>query len=458
MRSFTRSWNKVALLVTAVAASFLLPGADADQAIGFEAQIVKIKPPIKGYTYPSVDLGRSSSKKDNRATATRWRVVENTGNCCENFVTTTPQGRILDFGGSYINFSDDRGRTWRSVRPNEPLINGEGAIALAPGGDIVGVEWDPYSGDHLLSFKYEAKEKKWYYNEIPVHTPFFDREWIVAVPGPFTIGPVTTPYITFVRGAWPSKELWFVSLDGINYTQVSSKFVDSVMNDRVTKLKPVANPQNDWTQPNSETGITPLGNGAALAAPDWPFDGGDGGWSVLGKDMKWHEFTFGKKNPRGRYQLDSKGRLHNLIPQKDNFVYRISANAGKTWSSTNVKLPADHTIENIDFRANRAVGIAAVGIHSHDGQKKKDRDILYKLNIRTNRARVTDYYQIGKANVDGSSGVGAEVRFDFETVTIFPDGRVAVSFYDSTTVGKSSLTGDPQLRPALAIEVKTTRR
>jgi len=56
--------------------------------------------------------------------------------------------------------------------------------------------------------------------------------------------------------------------------------------------------------------------------------------------------------------------------------------------------------------------------------------------------------------VDGSSGVGADVRFDFETVAIFPDGRVAMSFYDTTTADNTT----ERIRPALAIELETTVR
>jgi hypothetical protein len=28
--------------------------------------------------------------------------------------------------------------SWKSVRPIEPLYNGEGAVTIAPGGDVVG--------------------------------------------------------------------------------------------------------------------------------------------------------------------------------------------------------------------------------------------------------------------------------------------------------------------------------
>ena len=47
--------------------------------------------------------------------------------------------------------------------------------------------------------------------------------------------------------------------------------------------------------------------------------------------------------------------------------------------------------------------------------------------------------------------MGASVRFDFETVTIFPDGRLAVSFYDSTTTSLNA-AGEERISPAVAIE------
>ena len=92
---------------------------------------------------------------------------------------------------------------------------------------------------------------------------------MTVVPGPFSIDGQTVPYITFLKGGYPSKELWLWSSDGLNYTEASSKFVDATRNGTVTKwLTTKADSTFDWTQPISETGLTPLGNGAALAAPD----------------------------------------------------------------------------------------------------------------------------------------------------------------------------------------------
>jgi hypothetical protein len=76
--------------------------------------------------------------------------------------------------------------------------------------------------------------------------------------------------------------------------------------------------------------------------------------------------------------------------------------------------------------------------------------MLFKLDITKPKPRLIGFYQVGLGDVNGSSGVGADVRFDFETVTILPDGRVAMSFYDTTTVVGGGV------QPALALEGETT--
>ena len=101
---------------------------------------------------------RRSPAAMRRATATTpaTGARKSTGNCCENHLGISPQGRLFDIGGSYVNYSDNRGQTWKSVQPIDPLVNGEGSMAVAPNGDIVAMTWDPYSGDRWESYKYNA--------------------------------------------------------------------------------------------------------------------------------------------------------------------------------------------------------------------------------------------------------------------------------------------------------------
>lgn len=377
--------------------------------------------------------------------------METTGNCCENYVTVSSQGRLLDFGGTYVNFSDDRGQTWRQVRPQTPLVNGEGSIVNAPDGDVLGVGWDPYSGDHLQSYKYEADTGQWRYDELPVHQPFYDREWLAVVPGPVTIDGTTYPWVSLLKGGFPSKEVWYYSTDGLDYTHVTSKFVEQMLSGATTPayLDTTAEASHDWTQPNTNGAMTPLGGGDALAAPDQ----GDQWYHLDGQTFGWSGFSYPDgTTPEGIHQVDSAGRLHEVVrkPGDGAFAYRVSDDGGRSWRSTTVSLPANHVIEEIDFRANAAAGVAAVGIHGHDNTEDADQDLAYKLDISRPRPRLARSYEVGLGDVNGASGVGEDVRFDFETVGIFPDGRIVLSFYDSTT------TTDGDVQPALAIEQNTT--
>ena len=427
----------VALLILLPLAS--LP-ASAVAPPNLEAAVIEADFPSVVKTFPGLD--HSGGKA--RPIKTDWRIFQSTGNCCENYLTSDSSGRLYDFGGSYINFTEDRGKTWKQVRPLTPLVNGEGAIAAAPGGDIVGVQWDPYSGDHLLSFKYDAEQEKWLYAEIPVHVPFYDREWIGVVPGPVTVLGETVPYVSFIKGAWPAKEVWFFSTDGLNYDTVDSKYAQqTIFGDTTKTLKAKRHKDMDWIQPNSNGGMTPLGIGRMLASPDTISVGQSSNWAVFEGDFgKWSTYT---KNLEGRFQVDSAGRIHNVIPNEGSFLYRISTDAGKSWSKVKVDLPAEHVIEEIDFRAHKQIGIAAVAIHAHNGKASTDADLLYKLDIERDTAKLITFNEVGLGDLDGASGVGASIRFDFETVTIMPDGRVAMSFYDSTTGN----------RPLMALEERT---
>src|SRR5712692_2968196 len=150
----------------------------------------------------------------------------------------------------------------RALALPAPLVNGEGAVDLAPNGDVVAIGWDPYSGDHLQSFKYEAFSGKWWWTEEPLHTPFYDREWVTVIPGPFSIDGATYPYISFLKGGYPSKEDWLYSTDGLTYTNVSSKFVDDTLNGTKSEPLPTAKLASaDWTQGNTNAGLAALGAG-----------------------------------------------------------------------------------------------------------------------------------------------------------------------------------------------------
>ena len=57
--------------------------------------------------------------RTNETTNTSWAVFDASkgGNCCEHYLATTIEGQILNIGGEYPVFSEDRGHTWDTYIP-----------------------------------------------------------------------------------------------------------------------------------------------------------------------------------------------------------------------------------------------------------------------------------------------------------------------------------------------------
>src|ERR1051326_323563 len=95
-----------ATVAAAIAAGFAGAGA-AVEGVGIPAQVVSVTKETSIQTHPTTDYGTSPSAADDREGTTQWRVVKDTGNCCENEMTTSKEGRLFNVGGSFINYTDD---------------------------------------------------------------------------------------------------------------------------------------------------------------------------------------------------------------------------------------------------------------------------------------------------------------------------------------------------------------
>jgi hypothetical protein len=192
--------------------------------------------------------------------------------------------------------------------------------------------------------------------------------------------------------------------------------------------------------------MTPLAGGYLLARPE-DYVSVQSGWALFdGANLRWSTLEFPPGHDlEGMIHSDSRGRLHRVVPGAGSFDYGISSDGGATWISTTVDLPVGSSIENVDFKANGAIGVAAVAIHSRDGARQVDRDFVYKLDVTTDQPVLTRFFRVGLGDLNAGAGINADVRFDFETVALLPDGRVAVSFNDSK-----------HLTPAVAIEQTTS--
>ena len=143
--------------------------------------------------------------EDHSIGESNWAVFGNEegGNCCEHYLAVTKEGWILNFGGEYPTWSEDRGRTWQEYVPSmfsqlgclepKPTVPGqeglgEGSIVQATNGDLIAMGWFPYpsssGADQFYAFFYDSDDKEWSwcFNRTP--EPFYDRSWQVEVIGP----------------------------------------------------------------------------------------------------------------------------------------------------------------------------------------------------------------------------------------------------------------------------------
>lgn len=417
--------------------------ADDTNGTRLDAEVTEVEKPTRIREYPTYD------GEGNRAGSQTWRVVRGTGNCCENYLAGAPSGALYDAGGMYVFESPDDGRTWRRVAPSTPWPQtAEGAISAAPNGDVVAVDWNPYSGDRLVAFKYDADDSAWYYNEVPLKTPFYDREWLAVLPGPFTVDGTEWPYLVLMKGGYPSDDaVLYASVDGLNYTIATSRTVDSEASGSVeTYLDDVPDASIlDWTQPHTESYFTPLGDGRCLT--DETAFSARAGFTEIGSDhclmrddsdgdVSWYGFDTPAGLPQGRFQTDSRGYLHAVQFETDStFVYRYSTDGGKNWTEYRRDLPGNYEVREgmlWDFKVHGGNEMAALAVHATDPEAAVDQDMVFRFtDVRPGSDPSVEVLYLGKADVSYVVGVSTAERYDFATLAILPDGRVATSYADA---------------------------
>ncbi len=428
----------------------------AAQASGVGA-VMPLPATVEAVKFSTVEEAfRTYSADGTELAATPFRVVSNSGNCCENYLTTTPLGQLIDYGGTYIHLSNDDGKTWQRVKPTTPLVNGEGTVAVAPNGDILGVGWDPYTGDHLQSFKYEAATARWTWAEQPLHTPFYDREWIAIVPGPIDVGGKTYPYVSVLRGGYPSKDIYQISTDGLTYTGLSSKQIDTPLNGTISAaLAPVVSAHSDYGQTITDTNIAPLGERAIISGPELltglpPANSCTTKTWLAQADLRWGCYKPAEGPPVQWHAVDSSARLHATTwSPSGNVAYLTSIDGGRTVQEIDIPLPAGYQVLNDghrDLKANAAAGFVAITTHAQNMATSASQDFVFVYRYDADSAPVLErFYRIGLGDLKSGVGVSSTApRFDFSTVAILPDGRIAASFNDSK-----------RRSPAVAVQMPT---
>ena len=373
----------------------------------------------------------------NETTTTDWAVFLRAqgGNGAEHYLATTSKGWIMNLGGEYPTWSEDRGKTWQDYRPiTEPVDGlGEGAIIETPDGNVVANSWYPYTGDKLYSYFLDTNSHQWTWAPNRPLAVFYDRSWQAVVPGPITAFEGTTPWASLiVSNFWSSSDVgYIVSQDGVAYTawEHPSRAQGSVSFD--LDFEPGI--MWDFLTPHREMDATPIPTGGLLM----PNHFGPGESAYLDTNLIWRVYTppSGVSIPAPHLVIDSTGALHSVGRNGNILTYHMSVDGGRSWASRDFTW-GENQIDEWEFQADGAHELAVVNMRvevQEDGESV-DKDIIFHIRDYKESLEPDTITLIGQGDADATSGLGNDFRFDFASLGILPDGGVVVAFQDSTDI------------------------
>ncbi len=394
--------------------------------------------------------------RTNETTNTTWAVFNKDygGNCCEHYIATTIEGDIMNIGGEYPVYTEDRGHAWdtyipgvlpdtqcRTFVPTNPGQEGlgEGSIVQATNGDIISMTWFPYIGadgkiDKFYALLYDDSEEewKWCYNRIT--EPFYDRSWQVEV-----VGPISS---SLGSGDWASiivSNFWHqtqnaggqISVDGLNYYPFQfpnrgggEPTIELDLNFTEADLPAYY----DVNKPHKEMRSFPLPSGGLLF-PNY-YDNGNAAY--MDTTLSWNELEV--QFPSEYCQIDSTGLIHCMKNTGTDFTHFISSDGANSWQNYTYQMGNVSTsIEEWEFQANGELDLFVLNIR-YQSSEGPDVDMVYHVREYSEDMSPDTLTYIGEGDLDSTSGAGNDIRFDFASLAILSDGGVVVAFHDSTDV------------------------
>jgi hypothetical protein len=366
----------------------------------------------------------------------------------------TKEGWIVNFGGEYPTWSEDRGHTWNEYMPGifsqigclepKPTVPGqeglgEGSIVQATNGDLISMGWFPYpstsGADQFYAFLYDAdtQEWNWCFNRTP--EPFYDRSWQVEVIGPINGG-------IYGNGEYASiviSNFWHqvqniggqISTDGLNYDYFSFPDRDASLETiEVDLTAEMLGEEWDYTKPHKEMRAFPVPSGG-LYFPNYFVDGRD---AYVDTALNWWSATTlnGSSLPSEYCAFDSSGALHCVLSESNTIQHLVSWDGGETWRNNTYDLQNQASgIEEWEFHANGVHDLFVLNVRyqSSDGP---DIDIAWHVRDYSDSLVPDSKTYLGQGDLDSTSGAGADIRFDFASMGILPDGGSFIAYHDST--------------------------
>ena len=315
---------------------------------------------------------------------------------------------------------------------------GEGSIVQATNGDLIAMGWFPYpstsGADQFYAFFYDAEDEdwSWCYNRPP--EAFYDRSWQVEVTGPISS--------IYGSGPWASlviSNFWHqvanrggqISTDGLNYQNFDFPDRDANLDVMEVDLEfEELGVEWDYTKPHKEMRSFPVPSGG-LYFPNY-FDGGVDAY--IDTSLSWWAATNanGSSLPSQYCSFDSSTALHCVTAAGTVLQHMLSWDGGLTWTNQTYNLSSVATeLEEWEFHANGAQDLFVLNVR-YQSAEGPDVDVAWHVREYSESLLPDMKTQLGLGDLDSTSGAGNDIRFDFASMGILPDGGAFIAYHDST--------------------------
>jgi hypothetical protein len=280
--------------------------------------------------------------------------------------------------------------------------------------------------------------------DVVMKSPFYDRPWLTFAQGPVSLDGTRTRQILDVTGGGITKDIDTLSSDGLNYGDPSYfSNEESQGSTAKVRIKVARNPNADWWQPHPGTGTLPLTAGGVLRFFNTDDLTGERPCDIARlnpADASWQCVKIpGATFQPGIVRQDSRGYLTNVYAADGGSALMLatSRDGGAHWRTTKLVPPGPtrhlETSSLFDVVANGQLGQAVVSAR-FDNAAGFGQDTVFRVDISHARPHRLETYLVGKGDLNTANDVTGSLgdRFDYESVTLLPDRRIAVSFDDST--------------------------
>jgi len=113
-------------------------------------------------------------------------------------------------------------------------------------------------------------------------------------------------------------------------------------------------------------------------------------------------------------------------------MHMVSWDGGETWMNNTYDL-ADVAIdiEEWEFHANGVHDLFVLNVR-YQSSAGPDIDIAWHVRDYSQSLAPDSKTYLGQGDLDSTSGAGADIRFDFASMGILPDGGSFIAYHDST--------------------------